>query len=118
MTITRHAPTKRRPKRDPVTPELREAVLRRDGSCLMAQFDPRHVCRDRWSVPHAAWAVNMLTIEHVHDGYGMTGRRAASDMAHCVALCWSANVGMPSSEARTFFREYLKRVAGPPLAGG
>ena len=47
---------------------------------------------------------------HVHDGYGLMGRRAPSDRTHMVALCHAANVGVPSKEARAFFRGYLATV--------
>jgi len=75
----------------------------------MFQYDPRHVCRDRWGRPHAPWATGMLSIEHVKDASTM-GRRAPSDAAHCVALCHGANVAVPSKDARAFFRGYLATV--------
>lgn len=103
----------RGPRKDPVTPELRELVLRRDGECLMAKFNAAHVCRDAMGRPHAAWALSMLSIEHVKSDLAM-GKRAPSDAAHCVALCHGANVAVPSKEARAFFREWL--VTHPPGA--
>ena len=96
--------------KDPVTPAVRSTVLRRDGECLEYKRNPAHVCRDRWGASHAAWALDLLTLEHVKDQPRM-GVRAPSDPAHLVALCFAANVGVPSKEARAFFREYLAGVA-------
>ncbi len=96
--------------RDPVTPEVRRAVLLRDQSCLMWQFDPYHVCRSQWGEVHAPTALTMLTVEHVKDQPRM-GKRAPSDPAHLVALCWGANVGVPNKDARAWFREYLAEAS-------
>ena len=94
--------------RDRVTPELRAEVLRRDGCCVRSLFDDRHVCRDRFGVPHAPYALHLLTLDHVHGGYGLMGVRAPSDLAHLVATCWAANVTEPPShEFRQFERRYL-----------
>ena len=99
--------------RDLVTPELYRAILLRDRGCVLARIEPdAHVCRDRWGYPHAPTALAKLTIEHVHDGYGLMGRRAASDMAHCLLLCHGANVGVPSKAQRAAFRSYLRAVTG------
>lgn len=105
----RRVTLRRKPQADPVTPEVRTAVLYRDRECLMYQFDRTHVCRDKWGVPHAPWALAALTVEHVKDEPRM-GVRAPSDPLHLVALCHGANVGVPSKEARAFFREHLARV--------
>lgn len=111
--MPRVAPKLRRhPKPDPVTPEVREFVLRRDGACLMAVYEPRHVCRDQWGRTHAPWATALLSLEHVKDELRM-GVRAPSDPAHLVALCHGANVAVPCKEARVFFREYLERLEAP-----
>ena len=96
--------------RDRVTPEVREAVLRRDGQCLLAKMDDRHICRDTWGQPHLSTRTHLLSLEHVQDGYGRMGQRAPSDMSHLVALCHWANVNVPSKEQRAAFREYLERV--------
>lgn len=97
-------------RRDPVTPALREAVLRRDGACLAWKMDPEHQCRDRFGWPHSPTDVDRLTLEHVKDHLRM-GVRAPSDMAHLVALCGAANDAVPSKEMRAAFRAYLAEVA-------
>lgn len=101
-----------RAEEDKVTPELRAAVLDRDRACVLWLRDPGHACRDRWGMPHAPDDRKKLSIEHVHDGYGTTGKRAPSDMAHCMALCGGANVGVPSKVEREWMRDYLRRVEG------
>jgi hypothetical protein len=39
------------------------------------------------------------------------GKRAPSDERHLVAMCHSANVGVPSKEVRAAERAYLAEVA-------
>lgn len=97
-------------RRDPVTPEMHAAVMARDGMCRAAAIDPEHVCRDRWGTPHPPHQIRSLTVEHVKDE-PMMGRRAPSDLSHLVALCWAANVGVPSKALRSGLREYLRAVA-------
>ncbi|HTR71896.1 MAG TPA: hypothetical protein VMH41_16930 [Mycobacteriales bacterium] len=101
-----HAP-KRHAQADPVTPEMHAAVMRRDRECVAAKLGFDHVCRTRFGVPHAPFAVDVLTIEHVHEGYGMAGKRATSDLGHMVALCGMLNNRPPSAEMRAAFRQYL-----------
>lgn len=60
---------------DPVTPETRAAVFRRDGSCVAPLLGGSAMdCSGR------------STIEHVKDELRM-GKRAPSDLGHMVALC-------------------------------
>lgn len=97
--------------RDKVTPELREAVLRRDGRCFMTRMVPWHVCFDAFGHKHAPDDLDRLTLEHVKDEPRM-GKRAPSDEQHLVALCHRANVGVPSKVTRQAMRRYL---AGKPI---
>lgn len=95
-------------KADPVTPEVRDAVLRRDGRCVAAILEPmHHECRDMWGTPHRPDSLWKLTLEHVKDEL-RAGKRAPSDPEHLVALCYGANVGVPSKELRAKLREYLR----------
>lgn len=96
---------------DPVTPEVREAVLRRDGRCFLARTDPGHLCRDVWGYAHRSDDLSRLTLEHVKDEPRM-GVRAPSDVAHLVALCGAVNIGVPSKVLRGAMREYLRSVTG------
>lgn len=100
---------KLRRHKDPVTPEIRRAVLERDRGCLLARVDSTHICRDKWGREHAPTYTGLLTVEHVKD-QPMMGRRAPSDMAHLVAMCYAGNVGVPSKKQRAAIREYLASV--------
>lgn len=105
-------------KRDRVTPEMREQILDRDGACLLWKMDNDHQCRDTFGNPHAPNDRGRLTLEHVHDGYGLMGRRAPSDARHLLALCGGSNTGVPSKADRAAFRAYLERVNADPLTLG
>lgn len=100
---------RRKPRRDPVTPELRAFILDRDGFCVAAKIDSDHQCRDTWGMPHHPADKSKLSIEHVKDQLRM-GLRAPSDRFHLIALCGGANVSVPSKEQRAAFRAYLARV--------
>ncbi len=99
-------------RNDAVTPELHAAVLVRDRECCLAKIEPGHLCRDQWGTPHASTDLAKLTLEHVHDGYGQMGKRAPSDRRHLLALCASANIGVPSKSQRQAFRAYLEAIEG------
>lgn len=96
--------------KDPVTPAVRELVLRRDGRCFVTRVDATHQCRDQWGVPHSPYDLDKLTLDHVKDQPRM-GVRAPSDPAHLVAMCWGANVGVPAKHVRQAERSYLAMVA-------
>ena len=85
-------------RRDPVTPELRIAVLERDRRCVASMFSDTDECRGR------------LTLDHVKDQPRM-GKRAPSDRAHLVAICRAHHLdnGWATSH-RPELREYLARV--------
>lgn len=90
---------KRKPHKDPVTPELRLAVLTRDQGCVAVRLD-RHAgqCRGR------------LTLDHIHTGYSVMGKRAPSDMAHLVTLCEHHHLDGWATSHRPELREYLASV--------
>ena len=97
-------------KRDPVTADLRESVLRRDGRCVAAILDPRHICRGQWGYFHAVDALDEMTLDHVQEGYGRMGVRAPSDREHLVTLCWGAHLLTSwATSHRPELREYLAR---------
>lgn len=105
---------RRKPKADPVTPELHDEVTARDlrfaGGCVAAFLAPEHRCADAWSNPHTPDFARRLTLDHVQSGYGRTGKRAASDRAHLVTLCYRAHLGGWATSHRPLLREYLERV--------
>jgi hypothetical protein len=91
-------------RRDPVTPETRDAVLQRDSGCVASR-----VCDCLAS--HEDACFGRLTLDHVKDQPRM-GKRAPSDMAHLVTLCWHHHLGSGWATAhRPELRLYLQRVA-------
>ncbi len=62
-------------RRDPVTPEMRLRVFRRDGGCVAPRLGGS-----------AMDCFGQLTLEHVKDELRL-GIRAPSDEAHLVTLC-------------------------------
>lgn len=89
-----------------VSPALHAEIVTRDGRCFVSRLDPQHVCRDRWGLPHAATELHLLTVDHVKR-HARMGVRAESIPARLVAMCWGANVGVPSREVREAERSYL-----------
>lgn len=90
---------RRKPFRsDPVTHELRIAVLTRDGGCVAVKLgEPSSDCR------------GALQLDHVKDEPRM-GRRAPSDAAHLASVCeWHHLYGWATSH-RPALREYLQEV--------
>ena len=61
----RRVAIRRKPKADPVTPELVDALRRRDLACVLSFLDEGHVCTDRWGDPcdwridRAPWAITV-----------------------------------------------------------
>jgi hypothetical protein len=99
-------------RRNPVTPAIREAVLLRDGSCVAAILDPEHLCHSEWGALHSPWRLDLMTLDHVQEGYGRMGVRAPSDPAHLVTLCWGAHLLTHwATSHRPELREYLAGVA-------
>lgn len=97
-------------RRDAVTPAIREAVLLRDGGCVAAILDPKHVCRGPWFF-HGPRALPFMTLDHVQEGYGRMGVRAPSDPAHLVTLCWGAHLLTHwATSHRPALRAYLEEV--------
>jgi hypothetical protein len=98
--------------RDPVTPEMRLAVLQRDRGCVAVALgaDPM-TCLGR------------LTLDHVKDkpkigdvilkrGKGRKHRyRAPSDLDHLVAICERHHLGGWATAHRDDLRAYLRERA-------
>jgi hypothetical protein len=83
-------------RKDPVTPELRLAVLERDGGCVAFEW-ATDACKGR------------LTLDHVKD-QPMMGKRAPSDMAHLVTVCEHHHLDGWATSHRPELREYLRSV--------
>lgn len=53
-----------------------------------------------------------MTLDHVQGGYGRMGKRAPSDPAHLVTLCWGAHLLTHwATSHRPALRDYLAGVA-------
>ena len=91
----------RKPRKDPVTPELAIAVLRRDQGCVAPRLGGSSMdCGGR------------DTLDHVKDEPRM-GVRAPSDMAHLVTLCEQHHLWTGWATAhRPELREYLRQANG------
>ncbi len=100
--IARRISLRRKPQRDPVTREVWNAVMDRDqGICFAYRVDgPAHRCQGPMGVDHVLEDARM-------------GKRAPSDPAHLVAMCWDANVNGWASAHRTEERAYLAAVSEP-----
>jgi len=92
---------RRRPHRDPVSPELRLRVLERDGGCMavvLGGVDP-------------ATCDGPLQLDHVLDAPRM-GKRAPSDERHLASVCRFHHIdGGWATANRPLLREYLRGVA-------
>jgi hypothetical protein len=92
-------------RKDPVTPEVAQAVLQRDrGMCLAPLLDPSQ----------SGTCSGHLTFDHVRD-HAMMGRRAPSDTAHLATLCWFHHLGSRAganwaTSHRDALRAYLRYV--------
>lgn len=100
--LQRHQPLRRSRRKDPVSPELRLAVLERDGGCVAARII------DSWE---GELCHGRLTLDHVRDE-PMMGKRAPSDMAHLVSLCeWHHLESGWATSHRPELRTYLETVS-------
>jgi hypothetical protein len=93
-----------------VSRELHAAVLIRDTGCFLHRLDSAHVCHDQWGQPHSAHDLSKLTVDHVHMGGGMMGKRAPDDERSLIAMCAGENIGGPSRVVRQAEREYLAHL--------
>lgn len=93
-------------RKDPVTPDVHDEVMRRDRECVLAKRNRAHVCHDQWGRWHASDDVAKLSLEHVKPEL-MAGRRGPSVARWMVSLCHAANVAVPSKDERAWMRSYL-----------
>ena len=98
--MIRRSPFRRLPKRDPVTPDVRLAVLTRDMGCVAVLLgEPPSECR------------GYLQLDHVKSE-PMMGKRAPSDPAHLASVCEFHHLGGWATANRPRLRRYLARVSG------
>jgi hypothetical protein len=96
-----------RPDDDKITPELMEALWRRDKGCVLFQIEPGHECHDKWGNPHGPDRRDLITPEHFWEDYAVKGKRAPSDLAHTVLLCAFVIINAPSAVRREAFRDWV-----------
>ncbi len=87
-------------------PGVYEAVMERDGRCVLSFLERGHECRTAYGTPHPADAVEFLTFEHVKEHLAM-GIRKRDDPRWAVALCGAANNRPPTKAQRALIRDYL-----------
>jgi len=80
-----------------VTSAMRDAVLTRDGGCVAPGLGAPDPCAGR------------LTLDHVKE-QPMMGKRAPSDPAHLVSVCWHHHLDGWATSHRPELREYLVAV--------
>jgi len=94
----KRTPLKRKPHKDPVTPAVRAAVLARDKfECIAPSLGASSNCD------------GVLTLDHIRE-HAMMGKRAPSDPAHLVTLCWHHHLDGWATAHRPLLREYLQIV--------
>jgi hypothetical protein len=117
---------RRRGASDPVTPEVRAYVFRRDRACVVGLLalagripDPGP-CRDQWGhrLDVLRPDVRDLTAAHVRDRGrgGRTGARPPSTPRHLVAACYGHHLAVPvvdRSDVRDVLDDYLEEREGP-----
>lgn len=105
---------RRKPKADPVTPQVRAEVIERDlrvaGGCVAPHLDAfAGLCRDRWGTPVLPYARAALTVDHIREEPGGQRRSEARWLA---TVCWGHHVnGGWSTAHRPELRDYLRRIA-------
>ena len=100
--------------KDPVTPSTAELVFERDGyACVAPRLGATDPCLDRWGRPvvEGRWPGGQprqaLTLHHVKD-FLMMGKRAPSDPAHLLTLCWGHHMNGWATSHMPEAREYLR----------
>ena len=111
---------KPRDEADKVTPEMYQFVMERDHHrCQAPLLDPQAgECRSKWSTPFDGevpyWSTQLdvwLTLDHVPDrGQNALGKRAASDPAHLIVICWGHHLGGWATSHRDLERDHLQRA--------
>ena len=102
------------PHKDPVTPELRYAVMKRDHICVGAKIGMGEACGSQFgSGGNIVWELDRV------DNAGL-GRRGPSTMDNLVLICgYHHRVKTESSKTwRPKLREYLDAKSSTSVSGG
>lgn len=114
----------RQPRKDPVTPQLREQVIRRDMREWVLRLPmvelqrvgiaTRAGCVATFLDPSGSGPCSgPLTLDHVKDA-PMMGKRAPSDIYHLATIClWHHVETRWATSNRTLLRWYLKTINDP-----
>lgn len=101
-----------------VSPEVAEAVLRRDQGCMAPRLGAISECRDRFGRPMPrghAWNHPGLTIDHVNCRM-KKGKRAPGNLRHLLTYCAGHHLlggWATTKQARMAARRHLERLYGP-----
>lgn len=111
----RRTPLRRRPHKDPVTPEVRTQVLVRDQMEARLRGRQDFPCVAGFLFPtESAMCSRDLTLDHVKDEPRM-GKRAPSDERHLVTLCrWHHIESGWATSNRPLLRWYLRSLYENP----
>ena len=114
----------RRGREDPVRPEVREYVLRRDEGCVVGILSMRlaiardvGICRDQYGNHVSVFDLRDRTIAHVRDR-GLGGRmakRPPSVPRHLAAVCYGHHIADPiidRPDVRDVVDAYLESLEG------
>lgn len=106
---------RRKPKSDPVTPELRDRVMSRDSWESFRRTKSAYPCVAGFLSPGAsAMCFGPLTLDHVKDEPRM-GKRAPSDDRHLVTLCRYHHIDSEwATSHRPLLRWYLRNTYENP----
>lgn len=108
--LRRHAPIRRRPKRNPIPNDVAAAVILRDmnvaGGCVPKYLGAPGPCRDQWNQEHDPR--ERLTFGHVREHSG--GQRR-SEARWLVLACWNHGVQGWELAHVGELRDYLASVA-------
>lgn len=100
---------------DRVPPAVADYVMKRDGGCVAPALGATDTCLGKWGGPAIATLIPLtyyrsaLTLDHVKEAPRM-GKRAPSDAAHLVVLCWHHHMDGWATAHRPELRSYLREV--------
>ena len=86
--------------------DLHTYVISRDQSCVVAEVNLGHVCKDEWGHPHLATDVRKLTLGHIKEHPGGMRR---DEPGWCIAQCSDSNIAHEETnhDNRIAIRAYL-----------
>lgn len=100
---------RRKPRRNNMSRESHDAVIRRDGQCVAQVLDPSAgLCRDPFGRVQVSWDTAHLTVDHLKDGPMMGQSEDRDDPNRAVTLCYGHHIaGGWATSHRPLLRVYL-----------